>query len=288
MFDRLVPLQPYSDAESISNLSSWSRAMFGGLCVLSMCLAAKSIARYQGYLSSGQAAAESPTMFLLSWIGGCDILAAAAMLALLWPSSIAGTIEPKYLPSIQRAIVSAQIGYFMLLIMLSVHILSVAGRISRGLDMVASGYYGPVSAALAFILAHPLVGALGIYHQLVFSLLPLCTLVALTAAAWSMSTSPIPTSSTLQMWVDELVTIKVTFNPSDYVHFSRSALGLFVLFHAPWVIWGHASTPGLPITLLATAGICARGIVPHILCRQSPAANMVVIEPAESEHAHQE
>ncbi|KAI9472528.1 hypothetical protein LPJ78_002506 [Coemansia sp. RSA 989] len=273
MFEHIVPVE-ISTNPGVNSIDPYGIFTWG-LCILSTVLAAKVINTYYSNLSLGLPAAESPTLYLLSWLAGCDILASLSLLGLTLPLKLY-----TFLPNILlRAVASAQLAYFILLILLSFHILSISGTINRNLDILAADYYGPISGIIAFVLAHPIAQNIPSYQSIFLLILPLSTLACLGLAAWKMSSVKSPRQS-MRMVVEESYTIRVWYSPIDYARFSKALLGLFVGFHALWVVWGNTGI----YPWLALCSVCARGLMPFWLCKVSPFRNIVLID----EHEHQE
>ncbi|KAJ2157026.1 hypothetical protein GGF46_004788 [Coemansia sp. RSA 552] len=267
----------------------WLRRSLAALSLLSVYFAGKTVARFHGHLRRGHPAAEAPSMFLLPWLASYDVLAAISTVLLLWPDDSTGVkakIVSQHLLIIQRILAGSQACSFLLLLLLSVHNLSVSGLLSRKLDMVACAYYGMAASIVAFAISHPLLAGSPAHRFAFQTVLPLCTLAVLVATAWRLSKAQATMPRVLAMY-DDSVTIRVSVNPRDFARFAYYAMGLAILFHLPWFVWAHTQRQTVALAQLVAAAICARGALSFALCCLSPAENMH-LQDRGAEHVHQE
>ncbi|KAJ2848124.1 hypothetical protein IWW36_003486, partial [Coemansia brasiliensis] len=103
MFENIIPLETFSKPK-VNEIDLYDISTFG-LCILSTILAAKVIKTYYSNLSAGLPAAESPTLYLLAWLAGCDILASTSLLLLSLPIRLPFAVLPN---ALLRAVASAQ------------------------------------------------------------------------------------------------------------------------------------------------------------------------------------
>ncbi|PIA13979.1 hypothetical protein COEREDRAFT_10769 [Coemansia reversa NRRL 1564] len=263
----------------------WAQVALAGTCLLTFYIAANIVRCYRGYFNRGHPGAESPTLFLLPWLAACDAMTATSFLVLLYLPDKSSAAKA-FLQGIPRIVAFAQICYLVILILLSMHTLSVAGIISRGVDMAAGEYYGPVAAVLSFALSHRLLVGLSGYDFFFLAVLPLCTLTVLAVATRQISKMWGTSMRVMTMWNDESEEIHVLFCPDSYVRFAKTATGLFTLSHIPWVVSIYAPTQTMWSNEFTAVGICMRSVVSFFLLRTSPAARMRLQDNAEHVHGH--
>ncbi|KAI9502215.1 hypothetical protein BX070DRAFT_235881 [Coemansia spiralis] len=267
--------------------------IFAGVYLMSTWLAARAILSYRRYLATNSIIIESPAMFLLPWMAACDIIAASIGTILLWPgmSRDRGFLVIDHLSKLQRIVHASHTCYFLLIVMLSVHTMSVAGYIQRRFDMNCGEYYGLTAAILAFAFSHPVFANTGIYSAICFTLIPSAALIAVAMAAVCTSKAMRSGSRICVLRLNDSEDIEATVDISEYVGFSSRAAVLVWLHHLPWFFWSHIRVQTWWLPALACLCVCARGELPFTLSKISPATNMqqhVGTSNSDNEHDHQE
>ncbi|KAJ2574275.1 hypothetical protein GGH95_003931, partial [Coemansia sp. RSA 1836] len=79
----MTTASPFIEAAWPLEFGSWMRTACVGLCLMSLYFGARTLARYRRYFNDDNPAIELPTMFLLPWLGACDVVNAGAILAQL-------------------------------------------------------------------------------------------------------------------------------------------------------------------------------------------------------------
>ncbi|KAJ2386485.1 hypothetical protein GGI05_004372 [Coemansia sp. RSA 2603] len=280
------------------------QAICAGLCLLTLLLSIRSIARFRRRLFEYRdPASESPTLYLPCWLAAADIVTAVAVLCLLlFASDTAPVPAPAlapYLDMVVRVALAAQICYHLVLAFLAVHILAMFGVVSSLVEAAVCDYYGPAAASLGIALSYKLVTTLPIYPTLFLVVIPASSMCLMLAAAVCASVLPCPATRLIDIPLDDPDVLSVRVTMPHYVRFARAAVGLHLLFHLPWLLWAHLQTHPPWLVVLAYSAICARGIYPAVLTNLSPALTMRVVDdearpssPTTSrtnpDHAHQE
>ncbi|KAJ2002523.1 hypothetical protein GGI04_003300 [Coemansia thaxteri] len=193
-----------------------------------------------------------------------------------------------------RAGLAAQICYMLLHIMLAVHIMSIAGVVSRKFDSAVSCYYGPAAGTLAFMATYRVIPTLSFYPFAYLTVLPAATLALVIAAAARASKAARVAGGRITVRIGEDEDVDANVSLDDYSAFAKTTAALFLLWCLPWMIWSH--TPSLPqwAVVLAIAPLRARGVHSFVLTRTSPALSMQVVEEEDDEdkdtstHSHQD
>ncbi|KAJ2553114.1 hypothetical protein EV175_003059 [Coemansia sp. RSA 1933] len=254
-----------------------TQVAIAGLCLSSVVFSVKTIRAYRKYIDADNIAVESPAMFLLPWLAVCDLVSSSmACAALVWPGNARlSSISAESLPGIQRAMNASQICYSLLVTMLSVHILSMAGTISRKIDIHGSGYYGMATLMISCALSHPVFAGKATTVLLCFTAMPLVALVSVVIAAY-MARMLHNERRPLVLCIDDSGDIEATVDLGKYASFSARLATLFWLHSLPWFVWTHVHPHacGRILYVVAVLCVCARGVLSISLLRASPAASM--------------
>ncbi|KAJ2864825.1 hypothetical protein GGH94_002640 [Coemansia aciculifera] len=269
------------------DIDSWTRVACIGLCLVSILFATRTLSGYHRYFNSDSPAIELPTMFLLPWLGTCDILTAvASLIQLLQSSSTAGgMLAESSMDMARRVVLAAQICYFLLHIMLAVHTMSVAGVLNPILDRSMGGYYGPAAGALSYIATHRLLTTIPVYSAFYYTLLPLATLAVVFAAAVLVPKAARVKGIRATVFIGEDEDVEATVSLDDYAAFAKAIAALCLLWHLPWLVWCHTPGQASWTPALIFLPLCARGIYSFVVLRISPAMGIHVVD---AEHAHQD
>ncbi|KAJ1719518.1 hypothetical protein LPJ53_005733 [Coemansia erecta] len=254
------------------------QAVCAALCLLTLLLSARTIARFRRHLFEYRdPASESPTLYLLCWLAAGDIITVLVVLCLLFVGSDAAPALAPYLDMAVRVALAAQICYLLVLAFLAIHILAMFGVVSRHTEASVCDYYGPAAASLALALSYKLVTSLSVYPTLFLVVIPATSMCLMLAAAGCASVLASPRTRLVEIPLDDPDTIRVRVTMPHYVRFAQAAAGLHLLFHLPWLLWAYLQTHPSWLVVLAYSGICARGIYPAVLTGLSPALTMQVV-----------
>ncbi|KAJ1890903.1 hypothetical protein LPJ71_007820, partial [Coemansia sp. S17] len=200
-------------------------------------------------------------------------------------AAAAGMLSEGSMDMARRAVLAAQICYFLLHIMLAVHAMSVAGGLNPTFDRSVGGYYGPAAGALSFIASHRLLTAIPAYSVFYHSLLPLATLAFVFAAAVLVPKAVRVKGIRSTVFIGEDQDVEATVSLDKYAAFAKAIAALYLLWHLPWLMWCHTPEQAGWAPTLAYLPLCARGIYSFILLRISPATGIQVVDAA---HDHQD
>ncbi|KAJ2745321.1 hypothetical protein GGI20_002253 [Coemansia sp. BCRC 34301] len=269
-------------------VGTWMRAACVGLCLMSLYFGAKTLARYRRYFDDDNPAIELPTMFLLPWLGICDILNAVASLVLLLLRSSGGAAD-SHVGIVRRAALASQICYSLLHIVLSVHTMSVAGVLDPTFDRFMGGYYGAVAGALSFVATHRVMTAIPLYSEFHYTVLPLTMLTLVSAAAVLVPRAArAKDNNSATVFIGENEDVEAIVSLDSYSMFVKVVAALCLLWHLPWLVWSHAPELARCAPTLVFVPLCARGVHSFALLLISPAMGVQVVDKNEGEHAHQD
>ncbi|KAJ1895516.1 hypothetical protein LPJ66_004551 [Kickxella alabastrina] len=271
----------------------WMKIVCAALCLLTLYLAVKVVARYYQYFDNeSHPATESPTMFLLPWLATCDIITTLAiMITMLLGDNVCttgGSGASTFFGTLERAALAAQMCYFLVHALLSVHIMSISYMVNRVFDTLASDYYGPVAGVVSFFLSYRLVTAHSAFPTLLLTVLPLGTFTLLALSAACATKASVKRSRVIRVHVDESGILKVRVNLVKYARFSRALAALCLLFHLPWLAWAHSWIQADWVSVLAQLAVCGRGVYLFAISSLSPAVSMQLVPEDEHEHEHKE
>ncbi|KAJ2689831.1 hypothetical protein IWW39_001176 [Coemansia spiralis] len=270
----------FSEVAWTLDIGSWTRATCIGVCLVSIFFGAQTLARYRRYFNDDSPAIELPTMFLLPWLGACDILFAASNLVqLLQSGNNAGwALTESSMDLVRRTALASQICYFLVHIMLAIHVMSVAGVLNPNFDRSIGGYYGPAAGALSFVITHRVLAAAPLYSAFYYTLLPTATLAAVFAAALLVPNADCAKDARITVFIGEDEDVEATVSLGDYSVFSKTVAAMCLVWHLPWLLWCHTPKPAGWALMLAFVPLCARGIHSFALLRMSPATGVQVLD----------
>ncbi|KAJ2719696.1 hypothetical protein GGI07_005052 [Coemansia sp. Benny D115] len=265
------------------------QALLSLLCLASLYLAVRTALRYHSYLDDySSPVSEAPTMYLVTWLAACDIVTSISLLVLPAFDDIGGRVGA-YIGTLGRSALAAQMCYFFLYALLSVHLLSLSNVAGSYIDSLASEYYGPAAATLAFALTYKLVTALPGYACAFSTILPLSALAITTVtAACVQRASEKERTRLILVHVEDRDSLTVRVDLGNCARFSWALAGLGLLFHLPWILWSNSWMQSSWVAALAYVCICARGLHPFALMHMSPALTMRVVGESGGGHEHQE
>ncbi|KAJ2772596.1 hypothetical protein GGI18_004852, partial [Coemansia linderi] len=179
---------------------------------------------------------------------------------------------------VRRTALASQICYFLVHIMLAIHVMSVAGVLNPKFDRSIGGYYGPAAGALSFVITHRVLAAAPLYSAFYYTLLPTATLAAVFAAALLVPNADCAKDARITVFIGEDEDVEATVSLGDYSVFSKIVAAMCLVWHLPWLLWYHTPKPAGWALMLAFVPLCARGIHSFVLLRMSPATGVQVLD----------
>ncbi|KAJ2811858.1 hypothetical protein H4S07_001793, partial [Coemansia furcata] len=231
----MTDVTAFTESTWTLDIGPWTRTVCIVLCLVSILFSTRTLARYRRYFNDDSPAIELPAMFLLPWLGSCDILSAAAHLAQLLQSSstAGGMLAESSIAMVRRAGLAAQICYFLLHILLAVHTMSAAGVLNPTFDRAVGGYYGPAAGAVAYLVTHRLLTTFPMYSVFYYSVLPLVTLTFVFAAAALVPKAARVKGIRTTVLIGEDEDVEATVSLDDYSAFAKVVAALCLLWHLP-------------------------------------------------------
>ncbi|KAI8320913.1 hypothetical protein GQ54DRAFT_312273 [Martensiomyces pterosporus] len=282
-------------------LGVWPLGLCGIVCLASFYFGARVVLFYRKLLDDDHPAANSPAVYLLSWLGSCDMLAATANLTLLI-FDYAGDISSPSLATVRRVGLATQLCYLFIHMCLSLHVATVAGTIGRRAESLAGEYYGPVAGLVAFLLSGRLVADLAVFpvvSRLITPVVSLTSVIAATVCARSASRaghakagdSKKDGKSPTDGAGDDSETEAVEEDLGIYATFAQRVASFHSFHLVTWMAanYSQASYPDTTLLAICCLLVCARGLLPFLLTTACPVATGPTDGTAKrDQHDHQE